>query len=65
MGREGANWHGAADPADVVFVACVAAGAVVGFSLTGGAAAGSFLGAAIGFALSSALRRQRGSSGPA
>ena len=41
----------------VVFITCVTAGAVVGFSLTGDAAIGAGVGAAIGFALSRGLRR--------
>jgi hypothetical protein len=38
-------------------LACIAAGAIVGFSLTGSAALGSATGAAIGIALLAVARR--------
>jgi hypothetical protein len=52
---------GHADPADVVLVACIAVGAVVGFSLTGAAALGTFVGAAAGLAAAALIRRHEGS----
>jgi len=40
--------------------ACIALGALIGFSLTGGAAAGTALGAATGIALLALHRRTEG-----
>lgn len=48
----------AADLDSVLLLVCLTAGAVVGFSITGGAAVGTALGAAAGMALV-ALRHRR------
>jgi hypothetical protein len=46
-------------PEDVVLVLCIAAGAVAGFTLTGGAAVGTAVGAAVGMAAAHAVRHRR------
>ena len=43
---------------DLLLLVCITAGAVIGFSLTGGAAIGTALGAAAGIALLARHRRR-------
>ena len=44
---------------DTVLLACIALGAVVGFTLTGGAAIGTAVGAAVGVGAGRLLRQHR------
>ena len=49
---------------DLLLLACITAGAVIGFSLTGGAAVGTVLGAAAGIALLERHRQRAGRPRP-